>query len=104
MLKDKDVLHELLYKIFPRWGVANTENSPINRQARSSLRVKNNLQENILNSTKHKNIYGVRMAKYMPIFVREPKVYIEGRREGHTNFKALYVDQISRNNSKVPKN
>ena len=61
MLKDKDVLHELLYKIFPRWGVANTENSPINRQARSSLRVKNNLQENILNSTKHKNIYGVRL-------------------------------------------
>ena len=61
MLKDKDVLHELLYKIFPSWGQANTENSPINRQARSSLRVKNNLQENILNSTKHKNIYGVRL-------------------------------------------
>ena len=61
MLKDKDVLHELLYKIFPRWGVANTENSPINRISRSSLRVKNNLQENILNSTEHKNIYGVRL-------------------------------------------
>jgi hypothetical protein len=61
MLKDKDVLHELLYKIFPRWGEANTENTSINRQARSSLRVKNNLQENILNSTKHKNIYGVRL-------------------------------------------
>lgn len=60
-LKDKDVLHELLYKIFPGWGVANTENSPINRQSRSSLRVKNNLQENILNSTEHKNIYGVRL-------------------------------------------
>ena len=60
-LKDKDVLHELLYKIFPGWGVANTENSPINRISRSSLRVKNNLQENILNSTEHKNIYGVRL-------------------------------------------
>jgi len=60
-LKDKDVLHELLYKIFPRWGVANTENSPINRISPSSLQVKNNLQENILNSTKHKNIYGVRL-------------------------------------------
>ena len=58
MFKDKDLLHELLYKIFPRWGVGNTENSPINRQARS---VKNNLQENILNSTKHKDIYGVRL-------------------------------------------
>lgn len=60
-LKDKDVLHELLYKIFPGWGVANTENSPINRISRSSLQVKNNLQENILNSTEHKNIYGVRL-------------------------------------------
>ena len=60
-LKDKDVLHELLYKIFPGWGLANTENSPSNRISRSSLRVKNNLQENILNSTEHKNIYGVRL-------------------------------------------
>ena len=60
-LKDKDVLHELLYKIFPGWGLANTENSPINRISRSSLQVKNNLQENILNSTEHKNIYGVRL-------------------------------------------
>ena len=58
MLKDKDVLHELLYKIFPRWALANTVNSSINGQAQS---VKNNLQENILNSTKHKNIYGVRL-------------------------------------------
>lgn len=58
MLKDKDILHELLYKIFPRWGVANADNSPINKQARS---VKNDLQENILNNTKHKNIYGVRL-------------------------------------------
>jgi hypothetical protein len=57
MFKDKDILHELLYKIFPRWGVANTENSPINK--RKAL--KNNLQENILNNTKHKNIYGVRL-------------------------------------------
>ena len=58
---DKDVLHGLLYKIFPGWGIANTDNSPINRISRSSLGVKNNLQENILNSTEHKNIYGVRL-------------------------------------------
>ena len=57
-LKDKDVLHELLYKIFPRWQVANTEITSINKQAQT---VKNNLEENILNSTKHKNIYGVRL-------------------------------------------
>ena len=56
-LKDKDILHELLYKIFPRWGVANTENSPINKPKA----LKNNLEENILNDTKHKNIYGVRL-------------------------------------------
>lgn len=60
-LKDKDVLHEILYKIFPGWGVANPENSTINRQSASSLQVKNTLQENILNSTEHKNIYGVRL-------------------------------------------
>ena len=60
-LNDKDVLQGLLYKIFPGWGIANTENSPINRTSRSSLSVKNNLQENILNSTEHKNIYGVRL-------------------------------------------
>ena len=60
-LNDKDVLHGLLYKIFPGWGIANTDNSPINRISRSSLGVKNNLQENILNSTEHKNIYGVRL-------------------------------------------
>jgi hypothetical protein len=58
MLKDKDILHELLYKIFPRWGVANVDNSPISRQTRN---VKNDLQENILNNTEHKNIYGVRL-------------------------------------------
>jgi len=60
-LNDKDVLQGLLYKIFPGWGIANTENTPINRTTRSSLSVKNNLQENILNSTEHKNIYGVRL-------------------------------------------
>lgn len=53
MFKDKDLLHELLYKIFPRY-MDNVE-SPIYSQRRNSL------QENILNSTKHKNIYGVRL-------------------------------------------
>ena len=53
MFKDKDLLHELLYKIFPRY-MDNVE-SPIYSQR------KNTLQENILNSTKHKNIYGVRL-------------------------------------------
>jgi hypothetical protein len=57
MLKDKDFLHELLYKIFPSWGVYHTNkiDSSIYSQR------KNNLQENILNSSKHKNIYGVRL-------------------------------------------
>ena|ERR1700712_4859848 len=53
MFKDKDILHELLYKIFPRY--MDKIESPIYSQR------KNSLQENILNSTKHKNIYGVRL-------------------------------------------
>jgi len=53
MFKDKDILHELLYKIFPRY--MDKIESPIYSQR------KNTLQENILNSTKHKNIYGVRL-------------------------------------------
>lgn len=53
MLKDKDILHELLCKIFPRY--TNKIDSPIYSQR------KNNLQENVLNSSKHKNIYGVRL-------------------------------------------
>jgi len=53
MFKDKDILHELLYKIFPRY--MDKIESPVYSQR------KNSLQENILNSTKHKNIYGVRL-------------------------------------------
>jgi hypothetical protein len=51
--KHKDILHVLLYKIFPRY--MDKIESPIYSQR------KNTLQENILNSTKHKNIYGVRL-------------------------------------------
>jgi len=53
MFKDKDILHELLYKIFPHY--MDKIESAIYSQR------KNSLQENILNSTKHKNIYGVRL-------------------------------------------
>jgi len=53
IFKDKDILHELLYKIFPHY--TDKIESPIYSQR------KNSLQENILNSTKHKNIYGVRL-------------------------------------------
>ena len=51
--KGKDLLQELLYSIFPRY--MDKIESPIYSQR------KNSLQENILNSTKHKNIYGVRL-------------------------------------------
>lgn len=51
--KDKDILHELLFKFFPRY-LDNIE-SPIFTHR------KNSLQENILISTKHRNIYGVRL-------------------------------------------
>ena len=57
MLKDKDLLHEVLYKIFPSWGVLDT--NKIDSSVYSQR--KNNLKENILNSSKHKNIYGVRL-------------------------------------------
>lgn len=53
MFKDKDILHELLYQIFPRY--MDKIDSPVFSQR------KNSLKENILNSTKHKNIYGVRL-------------------------------------------
>lgn len=53
MFKDKDILQELLYKIFPRY--MDKIDSTIYSQR------KNSLQENILDSTKHKNIYGVRL-------------------------------------------
>lgn len=53
IFKDKDILHELLYKIFPRY--MDKIESAIYSQR------KNSLQENILNTTKHKNIYGVRL-------------------------------------------
>jgi len=56
MLKDKDILHELLYKIFPRY--TNKIDSPIYLHRKDGASA---LQENILNSTKHKNIYGVRL-------------------------------------------
>ena len=51
--KDKDILQELLHKIFPRY--MDKIESPLYSQR------KNTLQENILNSTKHKYIYGVRL-------------------------------------------
>lgn len=53
MFKDKDILHELLHKIFPNY--IDKLDSTLYSQR------KNSLQENILNSTKHKNIYGVRL-------------------------------------------
>jgi len=53
MFKAKDILHEVLYKIFPE--NLDKINSAIYSQTRNSL------QDNILNSTKHKYIYGVRL-------------------------------------------
>lgn len=51
--KGKDLLQELLYQIFPSY--ADKIESALYTQRRSSI------QENILNSTKNKNIYGVRL-------------------------------------------
>lgn len=52
MSKDKDVLHELLYKIFP--NMENTKSSNLSQK-------KSSLQKNVLNSIKHKAVYGVRL-------------------------------------------